>query len=430
MNTLLISRERAISYRKIFGSTSSVCIPVAVNHPLEAVFYLGKYPEQIKMVVLVEPDNAFTEIEEYLNWVPQIIQDEGVLQFLVITRNERLQKALSHEKYAKVGIHFVEDIKISPQLILNKISEWVSKLEKEQNEKKTFFKKSILKKEDLRETHGQKCMEDIRQRLLKYPFICAVTGHTGMGATSTAANLAYLASRMGIQTVLLDFDMQGKNLNLHFPKFGEEVEAGRELERSLIKVLQKPEAVFNESCRVNDYLWVSSLAYSFAWSPQYEKAFTEERLALTFHVLKEKAHFIVLDVSIKQDDRFMNHIEKLAKHVDAFVFCIQNSLYSLANAAKSLQEPYLKDPLFQRKLRLMVSKFMYDNTYNGKPFSSNIVLDLFHQMLAYREDAIPFLGYLPFLNDFEFLLDTNKKAVLQNKTYKSEMIDIMKHLIL
>jgi len=118
--------------------------------------------------------------------------------------------------------------------------------------------------------------------------VIVVTGCRGAGATSTAANLAIESSAQGLSTILVDMDIQYRGVNLYFPKFGDEVEYNPDLSYSLVRCVIKPDSYDINSCRINDNLFVTTLAYSISSKDKLLEIIDLKKLSAFINFLRLK----------------------------------------------------------------------------------------------------------------------------------------------
>jgi hypothetical protein len=425
VNILLISRGISLPLRRILSQDDQLWIPVCVNHPVEAMFYLENYPEQFDSVLIVEQDQMEEEVEGFLRAIEKISERYQVKNILTITRNKKLYEAFRHKEIKNHTCEFIHDIKIAPLEILDLLKKHKKETTVTPKRFGASLKKGLLKGEKNSLDASMKA-NLVRTSLFNHPKVLAFTGHKGAGATSTASDVAYMASHMGIKTFLLDLDFAGRGMNLYFTKYGEEVDAKRQIEDGILRCMKSPDNFEKLSCRINENLFISGLAYSYEIpNKELERIYEGKSVSLIFHILKEHANLVILDapkLSIK-------NLEGLSKDVDSFGVCLNNSTYSLINTSKMLLDCGKEDPLFLRKLKIIGTKFNHRNTYNGKPFTLNTCMDLLSQMLESEEILMKPTSTIPYLQEFELSLDSRKKLVSSNEAYKKNILEVLENLI-
>jgi Mrp family chromosome partitioning ATPase len=427
MNGILCMSQSSAPFREILSKDDELWIPVLVEHPLEALFYLENYPEKWEMVLLVEQDIKTEGLTGTMASIRKMLQMEWVPKVVTITRNRVLFDALASDNNEKHACYFVEDAKISPHMVLQVLKELKIEPAEEKKGLGSFLKKSIFKPtQDPWNVLSSQRKEELYKALQKTSRILGFTGYHASGATSTASNIAYLASIMGLKTYLLDLDTQGRGMNIYYSKFGEEADANRQIEGSLLECIRQPDEFEKNACRINENLFLSTLSYSYELSEK-EKAniLGTKNLGLMFHILKEKANLVIIDVPMDQ----LRALDSLSNYVDAFGICVNNNLYSLIHSAQSLKENLGADALFWRKASMIVSKFNQSNTYKGKPFSMQMCMDLFSHMMGDGAMHFKTLGHIPYFKEFDLLLDMKKKAVMYKRNISECYFEILENII-
>jgi cellulose biosynthesis protein BcsQ len=410
---------------RILSQDSQLWIPVCVNHPMEAMFYLENYPTKFDGVLMVEQDKMEEELDGFSKYIEMIAQRYPMKNILTITRNKKLFENFRQKEIRNLICEFIDDFKISP----SEIVEFLKKHGKETEMiKKGFglsFKKGLLKGEKNHLDFLTRA-NNVRAALMKNSKMIAFTGHSGVGVTSTAADLAYMASHMGIRTFLLDLDFLGRGVNLYYTKFGEEVDGNRQIEDSVLRGLKNPHEFEKFSCRINENLFISTLAYSYKISTKEMQGLMEGKNGSMFsHILKERANLVILDAPKSSIQIF----EGLSSYVDTIGVCVNNSTYSLINTSKMLLDYGKEDPLFLRKIKVVGTKFNQLNTYNGKPFTLNKCTSLLSQMLENHECILYPTQSIPYLAEFDLSIDVQKKLVTYNEVYKNKMLEVLEHFI-
>ncbi len=423
MRVLLISRQTAVAFRQALCEDDAIWAPVCVNHPMEAQFYLDATKEAFDYVVLIEQDNMQQEVGGFVRYVQNLENRNSLIQILLFTRNRELFESINTCELRNCITYFVDDIKISPSMVLDGLKKMVKDNEVKAKGFGRLFKNS---KKDESDEYILNKSKLLRNNLLSSSKVIGFSGYSGAGTTSTAANIAYLASVIGIKTVLLDLDFEKRGQNIYYAKFGQEVDANRLIEDSILRNLKRPDDFEKNSCRINENLFVSTLSYSFELPQKTgNKLITENALALFFHVLKERANLVVLDVPLSSLEKF----EGLSSYVDRFGFCVNNTLYSLISSANVLSNMPKQDALFFRKMSLVGTKFNLESTYNGKPFSLDICLELFESMMEKTDHGFDVRGSINFLAEFDKLLDSQKRLISYSKNIKKDYIDLLEGIL-
>ena len=254
----------------------------------------------------------------------------------------------------------------------------------------------------------------------------AVTGHRGSGVTSTAANLAVEASVQGLKTIIIDFDLDYKAMNLYFSKFGEEVNLNPELYNSLIKCLIKPESYEMNCCRINGNLLLTTLAYSIDSNDKMMQLINAKRLITLASVLKTRFNLVVLDIPID----ILRQYDDLLIHIDSVALCINNSLHSVINTVCSMSK-FERSSLgiMALKSKVVVTNYNERNLYDKKPLTSKVTCDILSELSGDVFSRTPeCVGEIPYFPDFDQQIDTGKKLCTVNDGYKGVYVNILNGL--
>ncbi len=254
----------------------------------------------------------------------------------------------------------------------------------------------------------------------------AVTGHRGSGVTSTAANLAVEASVQGLKTIIIDFDIDYKAMNLYFSKFGEEVNLNPELYNSLIKCLIKPESYEVNSCRINGNLLLTTLAYSIDNSDKMMQLINSKRLITLASVLKTRFNLVILDIPID----ILREYDDLLIHLDSVALCINNSLHSVINTVCSMSK-FERSSLgiLALKSKVIVTNYNERNLYDKKPLTSKVTCDILSELSGDVFSQNPeCVGEIPYFPDFDQQIDSGKKLCTVNDGFKGVYVNILNGL--
>jgi Mrp family chromosome partitioning ATPase len=254
----------------------------------------------------------------------------------------------------------------------------------------------------------------------------AVTGHRGSGVTSTAANLAVEASVQGLKTIIIDFDLDYKAMNLYFSKFGEEVNLNPELYNSLIKCLIKPDSYEVNSCRINGNLLLTTLAYSIDNSDKMMQLINSKRLITLASVLKTRFNLVILDIPID----ILRQYDDLLIHLDSVALCTNNSLHSVINTVCSMSK-YEKSSLgiLALKSKVIVTNYNERNLYDKKPLTSKVTCDILSELSGDVFSQTPeCVGEIPYFPDFDQQIDSGKKLCTVNDGFKGVYVNILNGL--
>ncbi|NMB34512.1 MAG: CpsD/CapB family tyrosine-protein kinase [Clostridium sp.] len=251
----------------------------------------------------------------------------------------------------------------------------------------------------------------------------AITGHRGSGVTSTAANLAMEASVQGLKTIIIDFDLDFRAMNLYYSKFGEEVNLNPELWSSLIKCLVKPESYEKGSCRINSNLSLMALAYSIDSKDKIMELINVKRLITLATVLKTQFNLVIMDIPIE----WLKDYDDILIHLDSVALCINNSLYSVINTVSSMGKLERGSlGIMAMKSKVIITNYNEQNLYNKKPLTPEVTCEILSELSGDVFSNIPqCVGKIPYSPDFDQQVETGKKLCTINDEFKGIYINIL-----
>ncbi|MCX7842379.1 MAG: hypothetical protein N2489_04820 [Clostridia bacterium] len=254
----------------------------------------------------------------------------------------------------------------------------------------------------------------------------AITGHRGSGVSGTLANLAVAASMEGLSTFIVDLDLLYRSMNLYFRKFGDESSLNTDLKYSLVKCAVKPDACSNNSCMINDQLYVSTLAYSIGLKDKLLENLTAKRLIALLTSLKARFNLVLADIPLPV---FRKYPDLLA-HVDRIGLCMNNSLYSIVNSVKCIDDTFDDEDLsiFKAKTSLILTKYNSKNAHLGKALNPQYASRLLGSLDERLDILFPCAGAIPFCADYDMQVDTGKKLCSYNSEYRKCYTDVLKNL--
>lgn len=256
--------------------------------------------------------------------------------------------------------------------------------------------------------------------------IVAITGHRGSGVTGTVANIASVASDKGLSVMVIDMDTVYRGINLFFSKFGDEVELNSELSYSLIRCLMNPESYDVNSCKINRNLSIIALAYSVSCKERISEAMQYKRVLSLTSLLKQKYNLVLIDLPIE----VVKALPDIITQIDTIGLCVNNSLYSVINTVKAIEENLSKDTLlFTTKSKVIVSKFNENNRYQGKKFTPEFTSEILNDLSGRSKEEYHNGGVVPYSKDFDLQTGSGDRLCNINSSYKSIYLDILKNLI-
>lgn len=256
--------------------------------------------------------------------------------------------------------------------------------------------------------------------------VIIVTGCKGAGATSTVANLAIESSSQGLSTIVVDMDIKYRGINLYFSKFGDEVEYNPDLSYSLIRCIMKPDSYDINSCRINDNLFVTTLAYSISTKDKLLETIDIKRLSALINFLRLKFNLVLIDMPMSTLGKY----SQLLTQVDSIALCVNNNLYSAISTLRTVEEHFIKEDLvlFNVKSRLVLTKYNEANRHNGKTFTPELTCRIICELGGHSTELNP-AGIVPYSREFDLQIDSGQKIVSVNKVYKNHYFSILKNLL-
>jgi cellulose biosynthesis protein BcsQ len=257
--------------------------------------------------------------------------------------------------------------------------------------------------------------------------VIAITGCRGAGVTSTAVNLAHIASDKGLSTMLIDLDVANCALNLYFNEYYETAEQDRDIACSLIRNLAKP-----QDYKMNTYseggLYVTTLAYSFRDKTLLERFYTAAKLVNMLAVFRKHFQVCLLDMPFEVLGRFTESI----LYMDDFGLCVPNNLYSLTGALRNMQTLLGKEELesLYGKSKIIVSKYNDRSVLQDEYFSPERVCELLAELGDTNyENGFELAGFIPYTMDFDLQLETDIPIANSNSQMEKAYTDILLRMI-
>lgn len=290
------------------------------------------------------------------------------------------------------------------------------------------YGKAIEKKETCSSLEADN-ENDIKQQPA-HPRVCRVaafTGHRGSGVSSTVSGIAFEASHQGIKTIIIDLDLLNRGINLYFSKFGEEADLNPDLALSLVKCMLKPDSYQQNTCVINDNLFVSTLAYSINQRDKMLELISSRRLLAMLAVLKSKFQLILLDLPLE----YLSKYTDILLHVDTIGLCVNNSLYSVINTVRNITE-YCENEdllLFKSKTRAVLTRYSSTNKHQEKLTSPKAVSKLLEGVSDIFDDGLEFCGTVPYSDAFAIPAAGKRQLSSAGPDYKSCFTEILNSII-
>jgi cellulose biosynthesis protein BcsQ len=257
--------------------------------------------------------------------------------------------------------------------------------------------------------------------------VIAIVGCRGSGVTSTAVNLAHIASNKGLSTMLIDLDVANCALNLYFNEYYEIAKADHDIAHSLIRNLAKPQDYKMNTFNLSN-LYMTTLAYSFRDSELLGRFYTAAKLVNMLAVFRKHFQLCLLDMPFEVLGQFAESI----LFIDDFGICVPNNLYSITGALRIVQNLFIKqdqESLFS-KSKIIVSKYNDQSTLQDESFSPERVCELLLELSdIHYESASELAGYIPYFMDFDSQLETDIPIAGTNAHLEKSYTDILLRMI-
>lgn len=360
-------------------------------------------------------------------------------RLVVVTRDLRIKQKFSnlriyfqedictsYEEYESILEEIIEDNKshqVSSKVTQQEITIEERKEERVVKEKKEHlslfskFKRNKAKEEVSEDTRFKSISSGISR-------IIAVTGHRGVGVTSTAVNLAYEAAKRELKTILIDLDTINRTTNLYFGEFIRQVEEDEYMAASLIRCLAKPQDYKNCACQIKPKLWLSTLAYDFNDERLMKQFCTSIKLMNLLTVLRQNFNLIILDLPMEQLGQF----QEVIQNIDSFALCCNNSQYSIITTLRNM-DTYLKNEnigYVNAKSKLVISRYNDHAHYEETFFTPDKVSELFASDLS---DAMtikmPIAGAISSDTDFDLQMEQDIPITESNMIFKNYYSSIL-----
>ena len=227
------------------------------------------------------------------------------------------------------------------------------------------------------------------------------TGHRGSGATSTGVNVALTASRRGVNTILVDLDVDYRSTNLYFGEYYKQAEDDEYIASSLIRTLAQPQSYQTTAVNIDRNLWLTTLGYDFDDKKLIEQHFTESKVIGLITALKHSFDLVVVDLPLGNFARFPSFLNS----IDILSLCMENTVYS---AITTLRNISLSFPERERitylasKTKLVVTKYNDESMYDDEIITPDRLSELIASE-GFSEDfdmEIPVVGSVPYISWF------------------------------
>ena len=236
--------------------------------------------------------------------------------------------------------------------------------------------------------------------------VIAITGHRGCGLTSTVANIAYEASKRGLNSLMIDLDVEYRSINMYYGSFGEQAKRDEVIEASLIRTLARPQDYLKTAFNIKENLWMTALGYGFNDRKLLGQFYNCRKLVGLVSVLRNKFNLIILDMPMDLLPTFKEAII----HVDVFGLCVPNNLYAVLSTLRNIEVMLDKESAsyLNAKSRLIVTKYNDRSRFKENIFIPEKVNELLtsglNESFTYE---MKLAGHVPFSSKFDAQIETD-----------------------
>ncbi len=390
-------------------------------------------------IILIVDEGIDDTLEALQKIVSEIKQIDMKKEIIVITQSLECKYKLNHIKvFYKEEIRLFEEVynQILKCIIESEMPAFVkedtlreSKLvqqadEAPKKEKGSFIGRfsGVFKSKKEEENDGDdKRFKHIRKGISR---VVGVTGHRGVGITSTVVNLAYEASKRNLSTIIIDLDVYNRTTNLYFSEFMRQAERDEHLAGSLLKCLAKPQDYQSNACQVSNKLWLAGLTYNFEDKRLMNQFFNTNKLMNLLTVLRQHFNVILLDLPLE----VLKEFEEVIPNIDAFALCTNNNQYSIITTLRNMGNCLSSENIgyVNAKSKLVITRYNDRAQYEDEFFTPDKVSEIFASDLC-EEFSIkmPIAGFVRQEEDFDMQIERDIPIVETNKAFKEYYSNIL-----
>lgn len=368
-------------------------------------------------------------------------------QVFVLTNNLELKLQLSN-----IQVHFVEKLRISQdeydkffekityerfivkesnirnEFIQEKAKQvtYTPPVKEEKKEKRSLFSRVFSKKsKEVEEETEDKKFKYISQGISR---VVGITGHRGVGITSTVVNLAYEASKRNLSTVIVDLDVYNRTTNIYFSEFMRQAELDEHMNASLIRCLAKPQDYKNCACYLKDKLWLTGLTYDYEDDRLLNQFYTVNKLINLITVLRQHFNLVLLDIPFE----ILKDFEEIIPNIDTFGLCVNNSQYSIITTLRNMGNSLSNENIgyLNAKSKLIITRYNDRVQYEGDFFTPERVSDLFASDLCEQlETKMQVAGYVRYDVSFDEQIERDIPIVETDREFKEYYSNILLRIL-
>ena len=217
--------------------------------------FITKKHYQIEGILLTDDafSNCVEDDKKQLLAVLELLESNSAFEIMVLTNNFLRFNGIKDlcVGHSHISFKLYDWLRPSAKIVNSACDTLVSKyksnkgikssIEKDEPKKKNIFWNILKNKEKTNNPEPTDQLarefENIGRVISR---VIAMTGHRGSGVSSTAFNMAYEASQRGINTIVVDLDIEYRSANMYFNKFNEMTQKDEAIDASLIRSLAKP----------------------------------------------------------------------------------------------------------------------------------------------------------------------------------------------
>lgn len=428
MNVLLVAGKfNHVLYSKIAYKKHIINKQDIYSSQIEGI--LDKETVRFDKIVILD-EGIDQSIDDLLEVIEYIEHKKGLDSIIIITYNLEMKF-----KLGRFIVYFGEKIRATTsfyyecfdQVIEEKVYQVKSPQKKESRENKGFIFGKVFGRNKVRE-ESQK--EDRRFNNISKGInrVIGITGHRGVGITSTVVNIAHEASKHKLNTIIIDLDIYNRTSNLYFSEFIRQAEADEYLRGALLKCLARPQDYKNNICYIREKLWLASLSYDFDDKKLITQLYTENKLINMLAVLRQYFNVILLDIPFDILGNFKDSIP----NIDVFGLCTHNSQYSILTNLRNMETylPFESMSYLNAKSKLIITQYNDRAQYDNDFFTPERVSEIYDSDLCEELSIrMPIAGSVRYTNDFDEQIENDIPIAERNSEYKNYYSNILLRLL-
>ncbi|NLI59625.1 MAG: AAA family ATPase [Clostridium sp.] len=258
--------------------------------------------------------------------------------------------------------------------------------------------------------------------------VIAITGHRVSGVTSSVVNIATEASKRGLNTMIIDMDIDYRSTNMYFSEFHEKTKKDEEINASLIRTLAKPQDYKITTFNVKDNLWLTSLGYDFNDTRLIQKFYNSVKFSSMISVFRNQFNLVILDMPL---DLLKNFKDALI-YIDIFGLCVSNNLHSVLSTLRNLEVVFDPESILHinAKSKLLVTKYNNGSRFQGDIFTQDKICEVMISGLSdYFTYPISSAGIIPYSQEFDLQIERDIPIIKTSKDFEEAFGNILLRLV-